>query len=58
MIMEAVILNVKQGMEQDYEAAFRKASTIISSMKGYISHDLQCCLEVKGKYLLLVKWET
>ncbi|MDQ1143877.1 heme-degrading monooxygenase HmoA [Bacillus sp. SORGH_AS 510] len=58
MILEAVMLQVKQGMEGEYEVAFREASKIISSMSGYISHELQRCMEVKGKYLLLVKWET
>ncbi|WP_058308874.1 antibiotic biosynthesis monooxygenase family protein [Gracilibacillus massiliensis] len=58
MITEAVLLQVKQGMEEEYEQAFKQASTIISSMKGYISHELQRCLEVKGKYLLIVRWET
>ncbi|WP_394138896.1 antibiotic biosynthesis monooxygenase family protein [Cytobacillus oceanisediminis] len=58
MILEAVMLQVKPGIEEDYEEACREASKIISSMKGYISHELQRCMEVKGKYLLLVKWET
>ncbi|MBT2699132.1 antibiotic biosynthesis monooxygenase [Bacillus sp. ISL-40] len=58
MILEAVMLKVRPGMEEDYEEAFRQASDIIASMKGYISHELQRCIEVKGKYLLLVKWET
>ena len=58
MILEAVLLQVKQGLEEEYEDAFRQASGIISSMKGYISHELQSCIEVKGKYLRLVKWET
>ncbi|MBM7586298.1 heme-degrading monooxygenase HmoA [Bacillus pakistanensis] len=58
MILEAVILNVRKGREQEYEEAFKKASTIISSMKGYISHELQRCLEVEGRYLLLVNWAT
>jgi heme-degrading monooxygenase HmoA len=58
MIVEAVMLQVKSGYEQEYEEAFAKASTIISSMSGYISHELQRCIEVKGRYLLLVKWET
>jgi heme-degrading monooxygenase HmoA len=26
-------------------------------MNGYITHDLQRCLEEKGKYILLVQWE-
>ncbi|MFF2879196.1 antibiotic biosynthesis monooxygenase family protein [Gottfriedia sp. NPDC057991] len=57
MILEAVMLYVKDGMEEQYEEAFREASKIISSMKGYVSHELQRCMEVKGKYLLLVQWE-
>ncbi|MEH7376463.1 antibiotic biosynthesis monooxygenase family protein [Neobacillus drentensis] len=58
MILEAVMLKVRPGMEEEYEEAFRHASEIIASMKGYISHELQRCIEVKGKYLLMVKWET
>lgn len=58
MILEAVMLKVRPGMEDEYEEAFRLASKIIASMKGYISHELQRCIEVKGKYLLLVRWET
>jgi heme-degrading monooxygenase HmoA len=58
MILEAVMLKVRPGMEAEYEEAFRHASKIISSMQGYISHELQRCREVKGKYLLLVNWET
>jgi heme-degrading monooxygenase HmoA len=58
MILEAVMLQVKVGMEAEYEETFRGASKIISSMKGYISHALQRCMEVEGKYLLLVQWES
>lgn len=58
MILEAVMLNVKPGLEVDFEQTFKQASTIISSMEGYLSHELHRCIEVKGKYLLLVKWET
>lgn len=58
MILEAVMLQVRPRMEEEYEKVFGEASKIISSMKGYISHELQRCMEVRGKYLLLVKWET
>ncbi|MBM7603772.1 heme-degrading monooxygenase HmoA [Metabacillus crassostreae] len=58
MILEAVMLHVKKGLEAEYEEAFRQASGIIRTMKGYCSHELQRCLEVEGKYLLLVTWET
>ena len=57
MILEAVLLNIKSGCEPDFETAFQEASNIISSMSGYLSHELHRCLEVNGKYLLLVRWE-
>ena len=43
-------------MEVDFEEAFSEASKIISRMNGYVSHELQKCIEVQGKYLLLVNW--
>jgi heme-degrading monooxygenase HmoA len=58
MILEAVILNVKPGMELAFEAAFKRASALIASMAGYLSHELHRCLETAGKYLLLVRWTT
>ena len=57
MILEAAALYVKPGREKEYENAFRQASTVISTMKGYVSHELQRCMEMEGKYLLLVQWE-
>ncbi|WP_028393658.1 antibiotic biosynthesis monooxygenase family protein [Bacillus cihuensis] len=58
MILEAAFLQVKQGLEDEYEETFHKASKIISSMDGYVTHSLQRCLEVEGKYLLLVTWKS
>jgi heme-degrading monooxygenase HmoA len=58
MILEVAILPVIAGKNEQFEDAFHQASAIISSMKGYISHELQTCLEDGNKYLLLVQWET
>lgn len=58
MILEAAFLQVKAGQAEDFEVAFRQASPIIASMKGYICHELQKCIEVENKYLLLVQWES
>ncbi len=58
MILEHALLNIKTGMAQDFEAAFERAQKIISSMNGYISHELLKCVEFPNQYLLLVKWET
>jgi heme-degrading monooxygenase HmoA len=56
MILEVAILKVKPGIAAEFEAAFLTASSIISSMSGYISHELQRCLEVENQYILLVRW--
>ena len=58
VILEAAVLDVRPGQEEEFEHAFRQAETIISSMPGYISHELQRCLESGSRYLLLVRWET
>ena len=58
MILEVAILNVKKGRGLDFEAAFGEAQEIIASSEGYISHELQRCLEVDDQYILLVKWQT
>lgn len=58
MILEVAVLDVKKGLESDFELAFTQAREIIASMPGYISHDLKNCIEKPGRYLLLVNWET
>jgi heme-degrading monooxygenase HmoA len=58
MILEAATLEVKPGQSKAFEAAFSEAQAIISSMPGYLSHELQRCLEAEGRYLLLVRWQS
>jgi heme-degrading monooxygenase HmoA len=56
MILEVVILNVRPGQESSFEKDFVTASQYISSVAGYLSHELQRCLETTNRYILLVKW--
>lgn len=58
MILEVAVLKIRSGMNQEFEIAFAEAAKIIVSMSGYISHDLQKCIEVEDRYLLLVNWQT
>jgi heme-degrading monooxygenase HmoA len=58
MILEAAPLQVRPGQSANFEAAFRVAQAIIASMPGYLSHELQRCVENEGHYLLLVRWRT
>ena len=57
MILEVAILDVRPGQSTAFEAAFRRAQGIIGSMAGYISHELQHCIENPVRYILLVRWE-
>ena len=58
MVLEAVILNVRHGQGHQFEAAFAEAQVFIASVPGYLGHELQRCLEVPDKYLLLVRWRS
>ncbi len=57
MILEAAYLTVAPARANDFEAAFRRASPVIAASPGYLGHELQRCLEIPGRYLLLVRWE-
>jgi heme-degrading monooxygenase HmoA len=58
MILEVAILDIIPDKESEFQAAFAKASPIISSIPGYISHQLQRCIEKQNRYILFVHWET
>ena len=58
MVLEVAILDVKPNQEKDFEEAFSKAQSIIASIDGYISHQLQQCIEKPNRYILLVNWEA
>ena len=49
---------MKPGQEPAFEKAFGEAKAIISSMRGFVSLELQRCVEARSRYLLLVRWET
>jgi heme-degrading monooxygenase HmoA len=56
MVLELAILNLIQGREAEFEEAFREARGIIASMPGFVSLELQKCLEQSNRYALLVRW--
>ena len=57
-VLEVAILDVKTDQSRDFEGAFEQAKTIISSMSGYLDHDLKKCIEVANRYILLVNWQS
>lgn len=58
MTLEVAILDVVPRKEIEFETAFEQASIIISGMPGYISHQLQRCVENGSRYVLLVNWDS
>lgn len=57
MILEVAILDVKPSLTREFETNFQTASAIIASMPGYLSHELQRCVETTNRYILLVRWQ-
>ena len=57
MILELAVLNVIPDKTTEFEINFETAQELISSIKGYKGHQLQKCLEVPNRYILLVQWE-
>ena len=57
MILEVAILDVIPGREAEFQRAFSEAERIISSMNGYVSHELKRCIEKTSRYILLVNWQ-
>lgn len=58
MILEMAILNVVPGEALNFEKSFAQAQRLIQSITGYISHELQRCIDIENQYVLLVKWEN
>jgi heme-degrading monooxygenase HmoA len=54
MILEVAVLKVRVGESGAFELAFARAQSIISSMPGYISHQLQG--DVSNHETRLVQW--
>jgi heme-degrading monooxygenase HmoA len=58
MILEVAILDIKPGQTAEFERDFAAASVHISSIEGYISHELQRCIENPHRFLLLARWKS
>lgn len=56
MILEVAILDVRAGQEPEFERDFTTAARLIGSIEGYISHELQRCMEKPNRYILLARW--
>lgn len=58
MILEIAQIDVKPGMEQDFEAGVKKATPLFQRAKGCKGMELQRSIEKPARYRLFVRWQT
>ena len=58
MIIEHALLPVLPGEEEEFEASFAKAKSIIAARPGFRRLSLARCIERPSHYLLLVEWDS
>jgi len=58
MILEIAQIDVKPGLEQEFEAAVKKAAPLFKRAKGCKGLSLQRSIEKPARYRLFVQWET
>jgi heme-degrading monooxygenase HmoA len=58
MILEIAQIDIKPGMESEFEAGVTKAIPVFKRAKGIKSMELQRSIEKPARYRLFIKWET
>ena len=58
MILEIAQINVKPGMEAEFEQGAAKAIPYFKRAKGCQSLELRKVVEIQGFYHLMIEWET
>ena len=58
MILEIAQIDVKSGMEAEFEAGVAKAKPLFQRAKGCSGMELQRSIEKPNRYRLFVRWET
>ena len=58
MILEIAQIDIKPGMESEFEAGVKAAAPIFKRAKGCHSMELQRSIEKPARYRLFVQWDT
>jgi heme-degrading monooxygenase HmoA len=58
MVTEIAQIDIKPGMEAEFENGVQKAAPVFKRAKGCRSMDLQRSIEKPARYRLFVGWET
>lgn len=59
MILEIADIRIQAGKQQEFEAAIKRGlEEVISRAKGYVSHQVQKCIETPERFVLMIQWQT
>ena len=58
MILEIALIDIKEGLAQEFEAAVNKAAPLFKRARGCRSVVLERSIESPLRYCLLVHWDT
>jgi heme-degrading monooxygenase HmoA len=58
MVLEIAFFSIRPEDKARFESAFTEARKLLSASEGFIAHQLQRCIEVDGRYALLVQWRS
>jgi len=58
MILEIARIDIKEGLETEFESGVKKAAAIFQRAKGCRGMELNRSIEKPHRYRLFVKWET
>jgi len=59
MILELADIRIQPGKQAEFDAAITKGvNEVIAKAKGYISHEVQKCIETPERYVLMIHWAT
>ena len=58
MVLEIAQIDVKPGLESEFEAGVQKAAPLFKRAKGCTGMTLQRSVETPARYRLFVQWDT
>jgi heme-degrading monooxygenase HmoA len=58
MILELATIDIQKGKNSEFEFNLLQAKKVISQAKGFQSIEVQRCIEVENRYVLIIYWET
>jgi heme-degrading monooxygenase HmoA len=58
MVLEHAVINIKPGLDQEFEAALTEARSVVAESDGFISLNLHRGIESPDQYLLMIQWRT